>query len=239
MIAVPLLLIFGARVDGVSLPDTSRSVRFDSSVVSLRPVPRQNLNEYLADKNFLYDREPPAAVTLWQQLKVWIAEKIARWLFAPGRGVYWRTVAYIFVAVVLFFVAAKLLKTDVRGLLYQTGGRRPGNSGAAAEDIHAIDFATEIDAAIRQERYRLALRLSYLALLKKLTEQGLLDWKIDKTNRAYLEELKKSDLRPAFAEIISLFEHIWYGEFAVDKIFFQRALETFQNFGSRLAEVKS
>jgi hypothetical protein len=212
------------------------SLKFDSSRVNARIPSPQSLAPFLADKDFLYDREPPPAVTFWQKIKEWFWEQVRRFLFAPGSAVFWRLLAYVFVAVTLIFVIAKLVGADVRGWLYKPGGRSLGEAQALAENIHTVDFGRLIDEAIQQRRHRLAVRLSYLVVLKRLTDQGLIEWKLGKTNHEYLRELKKPELRPDFAKIISLFEHIWYGEFAVNETAFERALQSFRNFNLRLAE---
>jgi hypothetical protein len=212
------------------------SVKSDSSHRSVRMPSPQSLAPFLADEDFLYDREPPPAETLWQQVKEWFWEQVRRFLFAPGGAVYWRILAYVIVAATLIFVILKLVGMDVRGWLYKSGGRTVGEAQALAENIHAVDFDRLIDEAIQQRRYRLAVRLSYLAALKRLTDRGLIEWKLDKTNHEYLRELKMPELQPDFARIVSLFEHIWYGEFSMNDTAFERALQSFRNFNLLLAE---
>jgi hypothetical protein len=219
--------------------DSSRAVsgvRFDSSPVSVRTAPAEKLDPFWADDAFLYDREPPAPVTLWEQLKRWLVEKIAQLLFSKGGAVVWRIFVYVLVAAVLIFVVAKLMRTDPRGLFYHTGARIPADSRQIPENIHALDFDRLIAEAVAQKHYRLAIRLSFLAVLKKLADQDLIAWRLEKTNHEYLQELKKTGLQPFFAEIVYLFENIWYGEFGIDEPVFQQAMEAFREFDLRLAE---
>nr|WP_262905325.1 DUF4129 domain-containing protein [Hymenobacter nitidus] len=82
----------------------------------------------------------------------------------------------------------------------------------AAEDIHSLDFNTLLAQAEAAGNYRLAVRLGYLAVLKQLTDHGLIRWQPEKTNHDYLRELTAGSLRPAFQEITRQFEYVWYGE---------------------------
>jgi len=87
-----------------------------------------------------------------------------------------------------------------------------------ADAINVEDIATlDLDDLLRQSQaagnYRLALRINFLGLLKRLNEIGFILWKKDKTNREYLNELLAK--QRFFDEVRSLtlaYEQVWYGD---------------------------
>jgi hypothetical protein len=98
-------------------------------------------------------------------------------------------------------------------------GRRNRVSGASSiaeeEDIHQIDFEMELQTAITNKNFRQAVRLSYLQLLKELTDRALIDWQPGKTNQIYVQELGNRPFSNDFRNLTRLFEKVWYGAFPV------------------------
>lgn len=101
-------------------------------------------------------------------------------------------------------------------------------------DIRNIEFESLLDKAIREKRFRYAIRLLYLQSLRQLSEKGLIAWQQEKTNHEYLRELRNSSIRPQFSEVTLLFEYIWYGEFPLDKDHFHTARGSFIQFEQAL-----
>jgi len=145
---------------------------------------------------------------------------------------------YLFISLgvaAIVFIILKLAGVDVRGLIK----RKPVDAGIpfteTLENIHEIDFDLNIDQAIVQHNYRLAVRLLYLKALKQLSDAQLIHWQIDKTNAAYVNELTNPDQREAFAVLTRQFEFVWYGEFAINNQAFQNIRTLFSNFKQTLA----
>lgn len=104
------------------------------------------------------------------------------------------------------------------------------------ENLHVAELDPLIQRAIAQENYPMAIRLYYLAILKKLSEQKLVVWKKDKTNRDYLRELGLSPLNQPFQESTRDFEWVWYGDGAVGKQEFLRMEGQFQKMLSLIPQ---
>jgi len=82
------------------------------------------------------------------------------------------------------------------------------------ENIHAIQFDSEIEKAVTQRDYRLAIRLKYLETLRFLSDNNLIDWQIHKTPTEYVYELRKSELRPLLKSLTVRFIEVRYGNYA-------------------------
>ena len=98
------------------------------------------------------------------------------------------------------------------------------------ENIHEINFDEEIEKAVALHNYRLAVRLLYLKCLKQLSDRNLIQWKIDKTNSAYIYELSDPNQRQTFSRLTRQFEFVWYGNFAIDQQAFGNINQMFQDF---------
>jgi len=96
--------------------------------------------------------------------------------------------------------------------------------------IHEEDIEKLILKAIENKNYRLATRYYYLHLLKQLKDAGLIQWNADKTNKEYLQELKKADLKPLFKNLTFIYDYVWYGNNHPGAEDFEKIKNDFQSF---------
>lgn len=79
------------------------------------------------------------------------------------------------------------------------------------ERVMETDLEHYIKEAEATKQFNLAIRLYYLAIIKELSLQGIIEWKKEKTNRIYLSETRKSTYAVDFQETTRIFERVWYG----------------------------
>jgi len=79
------------------------------------------------------------------------------------------------------------------------------------ENIHLIDFGKEIDTALQNGDYRLAIRLLYLQTLRFLSDNKLIDWQIHKTPMEYLYEVADNNMKQPLRIFTNHFLHVRYG----------------------------
>ncbi len=91
-----------------------------------------------------------------------------------------------------------------------------------AENLEAHDPSSLIEQAITAENYRLAVRLYYLKTIRELSLKGEIQWKPDKTNSSYLEEMEKHDLYQKFQNMTRIFERVWYGNRSLNATDFEQ-----------------
>jgi len=87
----------------------------------------------------------------------------------------------------------------------------------STEDIFTINYQKEIDKAVSQGNFRLAIRLQFLRLLKNMSEKNIIGYKQDKTNHDYLMELHPTGYYNNFFRITRNYEYSWYGQFNVSE----------------------
>lgn len=193
--------------------------RYDNSVVEVR-MPNENSVEALKNNsNFIYDAKIRTQNNFLQKLQYWLWDMFMK-LFSNKGGA--PLIRYFIIAAAVIFIVIKLFQTDLKSIFYSPRKRLKISHKELLEDINKMNLDKLIADAELKQNYRLAIRYLFLKKLKKLKEAELIDWKIDKTNKDYIVELKKElsgneELKKDFDKITSIFEHIWYGNFEISK----------------------
>ena len=92
-----------------------------------------------------------------------------------------------------------------------------GLSDEIPEDIFSINYQLEIDKAVTQKNFRLAVRLQFLRLLKKMADKNIIQYKHDRTNFDYLVQLNNTRHYHSFFRLARHYEYSWYGHFDVEE----------------------
>ncbi len=202
---------------------------FDTSKVVVRTPAESTLSKFRNDKTFIYDRAK-TPLTLWDKITLWISNRIKELFTSEGFPVIVRYFLYLIVAVAVILVIFVLLKSNVRGIFYGKQGESKTKFKIVEEDINQVDFEKRINDAVNNRDYKLAVRLYYLKILKLLSDNKIIDWQINKTNSAYVREVRKLDLHNNFEKLTLIFEWIWYGEFPIDEASFVKVKDIFTEF---------
>lgn len=105
---------------------------------------------------------------------------------------------------------------------------------ASEEDIAGKPLEQLIDKAIKAKDYRLAIRYLYLHTLETLGEKQLISLAPQKTNYQYLRELGDKPYSSNFSKLTLQYEYVWYGEFKLDDVMFNKMHEGFKKFKSQV-----
>lgn len=241
LLAVSAGALPGRAQDSTSVSEVAQAenaqaeaVRYDTGAVAVRLPQPATLDRFRADPDFVYEEAPDERAPWYTVLWRWIVEAILEPIFGSVPADVYRWMLYAVVAVVLFWTVTRLLRLHPGSLFRPRRQPRGLRFDEVEGDIRAVDFGARIAAAEAAGAYRRAVRLRYLQMLQALTEHGHIDWQRDKTNHEYLRELP-ANLRPAFARLTYLFEHVWYGDQPVDADRYARARNTFDAFAEQLA----
>ena len=137
-------------------------------------------------------------------------------------------IAIIIVIVAVVLIVYLLLNEGSGGLF---SGKRTkklkDEEEITAENIAFVDLNTLIANAENEKNYRLAIRYNYLSVLKQLSLKGIIDFEDEKTNRDYQNEIKDQFVFKGFSYVSYLYNYIWYGEFKVDTLQYEKAKSNF------------
>lgn len=223
--------VFKPVVSKAVKPKPKAFLTTDTGTIAQRQFDTTSLNAYKKLPEFTY-RENYTGPSLW--------DRFWKWFWSLFEFKNKKITSGFFIFLKYFFIAAGVgaiifLVLKLAGINVLNTFR--GNSKASklayaesAENIHEIDFDTEVEKAVSVHNYRLAVRLLYLRSLKQLSDKGLIDWQLNKTNTHYINELTDSNQREAFKTLTLQFEYVWYGDFAINGEIFKNISLLFNNF---------
>ncbi|HEY9048785.1 MAG TPA: DUF4129 domain-containing protein [Ohtaekwangia sp.] len=206
----------------------------DSSVVDVRAVDENKLNEMREDPDMQYGKDSPAIVSIWDRIKMWLISALS-WLFYLGNSTNWGNIIVGIIAVaVLIYVILRLLKIDALKVFYGKADKTALAHEVIEENIHEMDFDKLIQEALARNEYRLAIRLLFLQGLKLLADHHHITWEPGKTNHDYLNELTAKELKTGFNELNFYFEYAWYGNFVITDELYGRVTAIFNNWKTNI-----
>ena len=210
----------------------NKSLVNDTSNVVLR---KMDVKTYTQQKDFQYDEASEPMISLWDRFWNWFWKMIDNILNTKtGSAIFhWGFVAAA-VALIAFFIFRLMGMNKNKLFTKDSGGNIDYN--VANNDIHGIDFNAAIEAAIAKNNYRIAIRLMYLQTLKLLTESNLIDWKINKTNATYVQELNGHQQQYPFIQLTNYFDKTWYGATTIEAAQFDQLKQSFYQFQQQVKQ---
>ena len=203
----------------------------DATAMQVRSVDAEKLHDIQTDRRYQYGDDVPPTASVWSRFWAWFWTKVGELLRTKA---YRNVGQYLLLVAIGALVIWLLYKADVLGNIFPNRSKNQGlGYETLDENIHEINFTDRLNQAIEGRSYRLAVRLLYLQTLKRLTDNGLINWQVNKTNRQYAHELTGSALRPGFDRLTTQFEYVWYGDFPVDEDRFGTIRQQFQEFNSQ------
>ncbi len=210
-------------------------VSIDTTKIAVKKFDANAIKKYKRDKEFNYTGEAVGQPSLWERFWNWLWDKILS-LFGriPFIGPIFKYLLLGLAIALLTYVIFRSLGIDAMQLLRGDAKKIDLAYTESLENIHEMNFDAEIEKAISQHNFRLAVRLLYLKCLKQLSDKNLIQWQIDKTNAAYVYELADPVQKQTFGLLTRQFEYVWYGNFFIDKDIFSNINLLFQNFKNHL-----
>lgn len=182
--------------------------------VTLRRIAPERIADYRNDPAYDYERVVLDQPSLWERFKEWLGEWLGALLddlFGTELGRIIGDNIFYIIAVVALVVAVVVLARGQFQSVFHGKPRSLGQVGTVSEDIRGMDFADLIRMAEQQGDLRRAIRLHYLWVLRRLFDQGILDWSPEHTDRDYIRQINDPELHARFAQAVLVFQWVWYG----------------------------
>ena len=210
---------------------------YDTRDLSVRKID-EDLKGAYSGEAFNYERTQTSSQNLFSRFISWIIEGIQNifgFTLSPFTIKILTYVFYFLIGAVVVFMIVKLLGNENASKLF--GRTTTNTSSVVMEEIHIeeIDFTDLIQNNEREGNFRNAVRYQYLAMLKSLSAQNLIEWDFQKTNTDYYRELKNLDTKEHFKKVSYLYDHVWYGEFPIGEETYREAVAEFQTLKNRAA----
>jgi hypothetical protein len=213
-----------------SIKETPKEVR------TIDPRFKEN---YLGE-DYIYEYSP----NFWDNFKNWIISVLESWFNTSEKSANnifenLETTFYILViSLVIYLIVKMLLNKEGRWIF----GKKKSSKGIIYADVETniieINFEELIENAIENENFRLAIRYSYLWILKQLDEKSIIEYNSEKTNVDYQYEVENSAFSEKFKTASYYYNYVWYGEFFIDKEAYSKAAELYKNFLNQIENVK-
>lgn len=217
----------------VNVPKKNVVLAKDSSKTTLRRFKDEPINAFAKQREFQYDDVPRPATNWWQRFQRWFWSLLDGVFDGNNYGPWLKFGLVALVVGLVAFLIIKILGLDLR-ILTGKSKKVEVPYEETLENIHEINFDDQLDIALKQENYRLAVRLLYLRTLKVLTDKELIFWQPEKTNQRYVAELNDEQYQGVFGDLTNQFEYVWYGDFNIDRSHFETIDRSFQEFNQQV-----
>ncbi len=171
----------------------------------------------------------------WERFKEWLSDLFASIFgFSDKKSsmdvvnLVLKILAICLILFVIYLIVKSIMNKDGQWIFGRNSDRSVIRYDEIERNLHLVDFAKLIKETLQSGERRLAIRYYYLWLLKRMSEREIIDWDPEKTNSDYLYEIKNQDLKTRFEYLSYLYNYIWYGEFEIDEIAFEKAKNTFE-----------
>ena len=175
------------------------------------------LSEYRANPDFQFEVVKAEPDTAFEKF----VKRIRDWFFGLFQSQASRNVLDILFKLLLFtafvYFIIKIFGIEVNTVFKPSAKKELDFFNVKEESLDRINFESEIETALLQKQYRVAIRLMYLNALYKASKAGLIDLRQGKTNREYAYELSGNVAEGEFNELGYLFDYTWYGHFEADE----------------------
>ena len=240
------LLIFSFitffMVPSYALQD-SLVVRYDDAPLDVKKISNNDLQSYRDNPDFNYEeqvKEPSILDEIW----AWVQNQIRKffeWIFgidaAQGPLAFFlNLLPYLLLFLLLFLLIKFFINANIRNLKNAQINKNAVGLSEEENIIRNENIDDLIQQAVANKNYRLAVRYSYLQILKLLSDNDIIAWELQKTNSDYLDEITKENLKTPFKASTRLYEYVWYGDFLIDEPKYQKAALAFNALRKNIIE---
>ncbi len=229
-----IFLLFSISLRGQEINDYAQdtvTVQIDSADIETRAF-SSDLKAKYSNADFVYEVKT-AELNFWDRFLAALAQWL-RSFFDIATEETSLNIAANIVRVICVVIILFVIYLIVKMILNKEGKWIFGPSGKiiryedVESNIHEADFEKLIADSKRLGEKRLTIRYYYLWMLKKMSERGIIIWDAEKTNSDYLYEIKSEEQKSRFAYLSYLYDYIWYGEFPVDDVMFEKSVDAFE-----------
>lgn len=227
-----LLLFIFSLLPAYSFSTDHAEVQYDNSDITVRSPDDQFLEKYKSDRDFDYLKNVRETTNYFGLLLNRFFRRISLFL---GSGDAFSLIIYAVFVVLIVLLIIKLTNTRISAIFYKNRQNNRIHVTEGKDDIEE-DIDDLLKKEILNRKFRQAVRLSYLKVLKILDELKLINWRIDKTNTDYYWELDSTAFQKQFAELTRVYDLYCYGNFPLDESSFKTAYNQFQMFYNLVSE---
>lgn len=236
-----IFLFFGinASSSGLASTEVLNNVLQDEIYEDVEPIEKrsyQDLKDKYSGNDFVYERASNNS-GWWTRFKQWLSD-FFKSLFnintdakaADITDIVLKIFYVVIFILVVFFIVKAIINKEGKWVFGKSSDKSIIPVTDIENNIYEADFKSLIASAESENNYRLAIRYYYLYLLKNLSQSGIIEYDVEKTNSDYYYEISSETQKKEFSYTSYLYNYIWYGEFDIDQNQFLKAKTAFNKF---------
>lgn len=212
---------------------SEKDIKIDNSIISSQKFAPNFEKKYKSDE-FNYEVKIPEK-GVWDRFLEWLSYWFKKAFgfsdmktSAKYADLTLKWIAILIVVYVIYIIVKLILNKEGQWIFGKSTTKKVLKYDDIEQNLKNIDFEKLIKETLISGDKRLVIRYYYLWLLKKMSENNMIDWNPEKTNSDYIYEIKNESLKSDFGYVSYLYNYIWYGEFNLDEITFAKAQKTFE-----------
>lgn len=211
-------------------------VYYDDSIIEKHSITEDDLKPYKDNDDFNYNENKDEDTFIDKAIR-WLQDILRQFweaIFGVGTATgflyfMFRVLPYILLGILVYLLIRFFLKVNSNSIIGKAQEKGTVNYSEEEQIIKHQDINALISEAIKQKNYRLAIRYYYLLSLKYLTDRQSIEWQPQKTNEDYINEIIEPNLKFDFENITKIYDYVWYGEFDVNAVKFERLKLPFES----------
>lgn len=186
------------------------------------------------DKAFYYRNEKEAIEKI-KPVKTGALDKIIEAIFVFFGSTTGKVITWSIFFLALGWALYKIFFGDHTGLFKKrTAIPKTGAPQMTEEHLPDADWEALLRDAMQQQDVRMAIRYSYMRLLQLMQQNGMLQYRQDKTNYDYYRELADEQYKQPFKQLSRQYEYAWYGDYPLSAAAYNEYMQTFNTLKNRL-----
>ncbi|MCC6372209.1 MAG: hypothetical protein IT236_14490 [Bacteroidia bacterium] len=229
------LLIFHSGNAAMQDSLSNSTAVFDTAVVEVRTPDKAQEEEVFNDAKLKYKKAEAQNPGAMNNFLEWLAGKLFNNVTSESLVYTRRIILWTIIILSLIIVVRILWRSQLLWLTKPAPKATAFSFSDVTEDLSAVNFDREINKAIQNSDYRLAIRWLYLKTLFIMDQKKHIHFAPYKTNIDYRYELKDKNLEPGFISLSRIYEYVWYGQFVITEMHYNNYLEEFNQYQKRLS----
>ena len=198
----------------------------DTMHVAVRLPAKDFAKAFKAEKAFIYTKPSPKESFLARLLE-FLNNKLQE--LAKISFILPWVVKILFAGLVIFLLIIVITKTKLYKVFYSGNPIQNPDFEIASAGEEPPDLDEAIRTQVEQKQFRLAIRLLYIKIINQLRIKEFIRYSQEKTNIDYLRELSNKELKSDFANVTSIYNHVWYGDVEIAEDQFLKFEKSFQS----------
>jgi hypothetical protein len=205
----------------------------DTVLVEQRGFDQGAIDRHLSDDDLNYDRTEHEERLSWSHwLRAWLDRMLDRTFGSKSGDWLIRHLEWIIIPASIIFLIWYFRKR-IFANAFAASPARHRQVTVMEENIEEMDLDKLLRGAERDEKWAFALRYHYLKVLRRLVDEGKIEWQPRYTDHDYLSQLSDPQLRATFSELSFVFKWVWYGDAPLDQAGYERLKRPFVMFHQR------